>query len=181
MNMQRRAFGSLSGTICRGRTMSEMDKLAEALRLKKTQEEQASASSRELGEEWQQSLQRLFAQLEEWLSPLVAAGVASVKTSLTKKKDERPEPGVLVTYDAPVLVLEINHKTVLIEPIGLFVSGTDGRVMIIGDDKRFLLSRTLKPTESWDISTYLSSFDTTPSVQRSLSSDSLAQAFANFL
>ncbi|EGH42098.1 hypothetical protein PSYPI_06640 [Pseudomonas syringae pv. pisi str. 1704B] len=55
--------------------MSEMDKLAEALRLKKTQEEQASASSRELGEEWQQSLQRLFAQLEEWLSPLVAAGL----------------------------------------------------------------------------------------------------------
>ncbi|ATV20306.1 hypothetical protein CFN58_05470 [Pseudomonas avellanae] len=75
--------------------MSEMDKLAEALRLKKTQEEQTSASSRELGEEWQRSLQRLFAQLEEWLSPLVAAGVASVKTSLTKKKDERPEPGVL--------------------------------------------------------------------------------------
>ncbi|KPB98989.1 Uncharacterized protein AC499_6420 [Pseudomonas amygdali pv. lachrymans] len=86
-----------------------------------------------------------------------------------------------MTYDAPVLILEINHKTVLIEPIGLFVSGTDGRVMIVGDDKRFLLSRTRNPTESWDISTYLSSFDTTPSVQCSLSRDSLAQAFSNFL
>ncbi|KIQ37341.1 MULTISPECIES: hypothetical protein [Pseudomonas syringae group] len=161
--------------------MSEMDKLAEALRLKKTQDEQASASSRELVEEWQRSLQKLFAQLEEWLSPLVSAGVASVKASLTKKKDESPGLGVFLTYDAPVLILEINHKTVLIEPIGLFVSGTDGRVVIVGDDKRFLLSRTLKPTESWDISTYLSPFDTTPSVQRSLSEDSLAQAFANFL
>jgi len=36
MNIQRRAFGSLSCKICRGRTMSEMDKLAEALRLKTT-------------------------------------------------------------------------------------------------------------------------------------------------
>ncbi|QWA51836.1 hypothetical protein C4C37_09355 [Pseudomonas amygdali pv. lachrymans] len=158
-----------------------MDKLAEALRLKKTQDEQASSSSRELAEEWQRSLRELFAQLEEWLRPLVAAGGASVKTSLTKPKDENPEPGVFVTYDAPVLILEINHKTVLIEPIGLFVSGTDGRVMIVGDDKRFLLSRTRNPTESWDISTYLSSFDTTPSVQCSLSRDSLAQAFSNFL
>ncbi|MFJ4086124.1 hypothetical protein [Pseudomonas psychrophila] len=160
--------------------MSSMENLAEALRLKREKDEAASAPSNEQVQQWEQSLKTLFAQLESWMSPLIESGVAKVRR-VTKTKSENPSSDVFVSYEVPMLIIEINHKTAVVDVIGLFVSNTDGRVGLIGDDKRFLISRSLSPTEGWIISTYLNTSDTAPSVERPLSEEALAEALANYL
>lgn len=160
--------------------MSSMDNLAEALRLKREQDAAASAPANEQAQQWAQALIALFAQLESWISPLVEAGVVKI-TRHSATKEESPSPGVSVSYEAPMLVLKINRKTAVVQNIGLFVSGTDGRVGLIGDDKRFLISRSLHPTESWSIATYLNISDSVPSSELPLSEESLAEALAHYL
>ncbi len=160
--------------------MSSMENLAEALRLKREKDEAASAPSNEQVQQWEQSLKTLFAQLENWLSPLVESGVATVRR-VTNLKSENPSADVFVNYEAPSLIIKLNHKTAVVDVIGLFVTNTDGRVVLAGDDKRFLISRSLNPTEGWIISTYLNLYDTTPSVERPLSEEALAEALANYL
>lgn len=160
--------------------MSSMDRLAEALRLKREQDEAASAPSNERVQQWEQSLKTLFAQLESWLSPLVESGVAKVRR-VPQRKSENPSADVFVSYEAQMLIIEINHKTAAVDVIGLFVPNTDGRVVLNGDDKRFLITRSLKPTEGWIIGTYLNFSDTAPSVERPLSEESLAEALGHFL
>lgn len=160
--------------------MSSMDRLAEALRLKRNEDEAASAPGNEQAQRWEQSLKALFAQLEMWLSPLVESGVAKVRR-VNKRKSENPSPDVFVSYEAPMIIIEINHKMAVIDVIGLFVQNTDGRVALNGDDKRFLISRSLNPRETWIIGTCLNLSDTAPSVERTLSEEALAEALAHFL
>lgn len=151
--------------------MSSMEKSAEAF---------FGSSAYEEMKQWEQSLKVLFDQLEIWLKPLVAGGVAKI-TRVTKRKTENPSPDVSVSYSTPMLIINFDRKTAVVDTIGLFVLNTDGRVVLIGDDKRFLMTRSLQPTEHWDTVTYLNIGDQTPSVERPLSEDALAEFLSHFM
>lgn len=99
--------------------MSKMEQLAVKLQ-ESAQAEQAKADAvAKHYQDWIQSLHSLFDSIEQWLQPLVQAGVAKVARR-TMTITERPTPDLEKTYDAPALALEINGKAAMIKPLARF-------------------------------------------------------------
>jgi hypothetical protein len=131
--------------------MSEMEKLAAMLSQKKAEQEQSKIDVQQEYALWVDSLRKLMDQLTDWLSPLKAAGVATV-TLTTSHKSERPSAELAGSYDAPVLLAAINGKQFRFEPKGRFMMGSQGAVVVQGIKSETLLARIVENgQEQWSI------------------------------
>jgi len=153
--------------------MSKMEQLAVKLQ-ESAQAEQARADAvAKHYQDWIQSLHGLFDSIEQWLQPLVQAGVAKVARR-TMTITERPTPDLEKTYDAPALALEINGKAAMIKPLARFCFGCQGRVDILARETQWYLTRQLEPADVW----YLHTHDRDRG--RVLDADALASVFAAY-
>lgn len=137
--------------------MSEMEKLAEQMKLqkaKKTSTDNALALEREEREQrfaqWIESVGKLFDDIQMWLDPLAQNDLVQFNRGMTKIEEKLPQ-NLVAKYDAPVLPMAINGKAARIVPVGLFLTGCDGAVEFMAREKQYLITRHVGNEVQWMI------------------------------
>jgi len=132
--------------------MSEMEKLAASMKLKRDGAEANAKAINTAREEkigqWVESLNKLFDDIENWLEPLTQNGLAQFNRGLASIT-EKPTPTLEVTYKAPVLPMSINGLAARIQPKGLYNIGSDGVVEFLAREKQYLFTRHVGSDVEW--------------------------------
>lgn len=100
-----------------------MSNFTQFLRSKQNEEQAESANWEKRKSEWLSSLDKLFGQIEDWLSEPVSQNLIALKKETIELDEYKIGP-----YKASRLVLQIGHDTVYIEPVGTIIVGAKGRV-----------------------------------------------------
>jgi hypothetical protein len=97
--------------------------------------------------EWLGGIEKLYAQIEQWLDPLRRQGLVKVaRTDFTIREE------TLGTYSAPGLEIEAGGRKISVEPIARVVFGGSGRVDMGHGPLSRVLIRAPKETGEWIIS-----------------------------
>lgn len=102
-----------------------MSSLIEFLKKQKEMDRNAEVTRERKLLEWLKIINRLFSQLQQWLSEAEKQGLITV----TKGKIEIKED-TLGTYKAPMLTLSTAQNSLRIRPVGRTIIGANGRVDI---------------------------------------------------
>jgi hypothetical protein len=103
----------------------KMSSLIEFLKKQKEADQNAEVTRERKLQEWLDILNRLFSQLQQWLSEAEKQGYITVTKSETEIKEDS-----LGTYKAPVLTLATDRNSLRVMPIGRTIIGANGRVDI---------------------------------------------------
>lgn len=93
--------------------------------------------------EWLKILNRLFSQLQQWVSEAEKQGLITVTKGKTEIKED-----TLGTYTAPVLMLATSSNSLRIRPVGRTIIGANGRVDIESKIGTYMLLY-LAPEDVW--------------------------------
>jgi len=156
--------------------MSEMEKLAASMLQKQTEADALKASRAAKVEQWVKSLDELFGNIEKWLEPLIKNGLVQIQRSYGSIK-ESANTEYEVSYEAPVFALVINGKSARIEPKGLYLSGSNGVVRILANQKQYFLIRGVADDNEWSL------VDEANRTSKGIpfTQDALAHAFSHYL
>ena len=102
-----------------------MSSLIEFLKKQKEMDQNAEVTRELKLREWLDILNRLFSQLQQWLSEAEKQGYITVTKGETEIKEES-----LGIYKAPVLTLATNRNSLRVMPKGRTIIGANGRVDI---------------------------------------------------
>jgi hypothetical protein len=106
--------------------MNSMDTLRQHLRRLKADADAAAANAPDLDEArrlWLDDLQRLMADLHDWLRVAEGEGLLQIVHEGTTVEEAKYR-----TYDAPAMIITAPGRGVHVHPVGLDIAGCAGRV-----------------------------------------------------
>jgi hypothetical protein len=83
---------------------------------------------------WLAALDKLFQNIRSWVAEAERENLIKIRIDRVNHTEE-----ALGTYEVPRLTLAVDHKTVVLKPIGATIVGADGRVDMISPKGTFLL------------------------------------------
>ncbi|CUS34733.1 hypothetical protein [Candidatus Nitrospira nitrificans] len=84
--------------------------------------------------EWVSALEGLFETIRCWLAEAEREKLIKVRTEKVPHTEES-----LGTFDVPRLTMTVDHKTIVMKPIGATVIGADGRVDMVSPKGTYIL------------------------------------------
>ena len=120
-----------------------MSSLIEFLKKQKEKGRNAGVTRERKVLEWQQILNRLFSQIQRWLTEAQMQGLITVTKGKTKITED-----TLGTYTTPVLTLATATNSLRINPVGRTIIGANGRVDIESKVGTYMLLY-LEPEGVW--------------------------------
>lgn len=137
--------------------MSEMEKLAAQMKQQREQKISTDNALNDLTldlekriEQWTESVDKLFDEIEIWLDPLAQNDLVKFKRDRVKIEEKLPQ-NLMAKYEAPVLAMSINGKAARIVTIGLFLTGSDGAVDFMAREKQYRITRHVGNDIQWMI------------------------------
>lgn len=84
--------------------------------------------------EWVSALESLFETIRSWLVEAEREKLIKVRTEKVSHTEES-----LGTFDVPRLTMTVDHKTIVLKPVGATVIGADGRVDMVSSIGTYIL------------------------------------------
>jgi len=84
--------------------------------------------------EWISALEGLFETIRSWLAEAEREKLIKVRTEKVSHTEES-----LGTFEVPRLTMTVDHKTIVMKPIGATVIGADGRVDMVSSKGTYIL------------------------------------------
>ncbi|OLF55258.1 hypothetical protein [Pseudomonas chlororaphis] len=110
--------------------MSKVDELAARLKQKQDSWAKEDISADKAIELWPTQVYEMYHQIETWLIPLSEVGLSIRRVPTRVFESHRS--GATFNYAIDQLLIEGNHKSILLDPIARFTSEGSGRVEIHG-------------------------------------------------
>lgn len=128
-----------------------MATLTEFLRKQKAADNPERRAQRQKA--WVSDLDKLFQHIRSWLAEAEREKLIKVRTEKVSHTEES-----LGTFDVPRLTLTVDHKTIVLKPIGATTIGADGRVdmvfakgtylfLYLADHKKWVHGTGTRPSE----------------------------------
>ncbi|QTT89904.1 hypothetical protein [Pseudomonas chlororaphis] len=142
--------------------MSKVDELAARLKQKQDSWAKEDISADKAIELWPAQVYEMYHQVETWLTPLSEVGL-NIRRVPTRVFESHSS-GATFNYAIDQLLIEGNHKSILLDPIARFTSDGAGRVEIHGKGpERYMLRNGSEHGEGhWLIQTVPGSGKTRP-------------------
>ncbi len=82
---------------------------------------------------WLVALDKLFQKIRSWLAEAEREKLIKVRIEKVSHTEES-----LGTFEVPRLILTVDHKTIILKPIGATIIGADGRVDMVSTKGAYL-------------------------------------------